>query len=315
MVLSSQVTSIASVVVTPAGPYIPGQTLTVTVTTNGSHSSVYNVPIRIQDTIGFTQICHTNRILASMEAGATTLTAELTIPANGKYQAGAPTSLTPTCTTTNITSGFYIRAFIAQNAAGNSNELFGYTTPLVLPIELTNFSSEIVYNGVALHWQTASESNNHYFEIQRSSEGEIFVPLGKVEGAGNSNTTQNYSFEDPRPLSGLSYYRLKQVDYDDAHAFSKMITVDNNKDATNTLSLYPSIATRGEQINFQLPKSKEETLTLEVFDITGRMVEKIAIHQKDTNFRLSTESLQKGNYFVRVTNGGDYSYTNKFSIY
>lgn len=80
-----------------------------------------------------------------------------------------------------------------------------------LQIELIKFEAVKEMNKVYLSWSTASEINNDYFEIERSSDGRDFYPIQKVKGTGNSSKTSRYYEFDTDPLHGVSYYRLKEV--------------------------------------------------------------------------------------------------------
>ena len=84
----------------------------------------------------------------------------------------------------------------------------------VLPIELQSFEAWVQDDRVQLVWTTSTETNNEYFEIQRSQDGVLFETVAKIDGAGNSLTKISYDHNDLPPHSGLWYYRLKQTDYD-----------------------------------------------------------------------------------------------------
>jgi hypothetical protein len=102
-----------------------------------------------------------------------------------------------------------------------------------LPVELLNFNAMMNNRIVDLTWQTASEHNNDFFTVERSSDGFNFEPLTYVDGAGNSNGLLNYSTQDLNPFSGFSYYRLKQTDIDGAFEYSniRVVNMDGNNDA------------------------------------------------------------------------------------
>ena len=89
-----------------------------------------------------------------------------------------------------------------------------------LPVELLSFTAIRRNDNVQLKWQTASETNNDFFNIERSEDGRHWQTLGKMDGAGNSSETLAYTWTDQSPLRGLSYYRLKQVDFDGRYAYS-----------------------------------------------------------------------------------------------
>lgn len=94
-----------------------------------------------------------------------------------------------------------------------------------LPIELIRFDAEVRDNAVLLTWVTGSEINNDFFTVERSQEGIDFYPVIYVPGAGNSNQTLEYQYVDDAPFHGLSYYRLKQTDYNADFSYSAIVEV------------------------------------------------------------------------------------------
>src|ERR1700751_1021249 len=82
-----------------------------------------------------------------------------------------------------------------------------------LPVELVSFTADCSNGHELLNWSTASETNNDYFLVERSDDGNTFYEIGRAAGHGTSSQTNNYTFTDPQPLSGTVYYRLEQIDY------------------------------------------------------------------------------------------------------
>jgi hypothetical protein len=98
-----------------------------------------------------------------------------------------------------------------------------------LPIELISFEG-ITKNGYNhLFWKTASESNNDYFTIEKTQDGINFTPIANINGAGNSNMVLNYDYIDYNIINTITYYRLKQTDYDGKYEYSNIIGLDNTK--------------------------------------------------------------------------------------
>ncbi|MBV4358975.1 T9SS type A sorting domain-containing protein [Pinibacter aurantiacus] len=92
-----------------------------------------------------------------------------------------------------------------------------------LPIKWGDFSVVPNNNQVRLYWTTLQETNTAYFEVERSSDGSNFVPIGRVVANGNSSATSYYNFYDNNKLSlPIYYYRLKQVDVDGLYTYSKI---------------------------------------------------------------------------------------------
>lgn len=94
-----------------------------------------------------------------------------------------------------------------------------------LPIVLTDFYARTSGSTVELYWTTASELNNDHFTIERSGNGIDYESIGKIKGAGTSLQRQSYSFTDEAPRGGLSYYRLKQTDFDGKETTHKVVSV------------------------------------------------------------------------------------------
>jgi hypothetical protein len=107
-----------------------------------------------------------------------------------------------------------------------------------LPIELLSFNAKYDGDNVNINWSTATEINNNYFVIEKSNDIFSWIEVGKVPGAGSSSIIILYSLIDLFPMSGISYYRLKQVDYDGKYEYSHIesINVDSNKE----IKVYPN---------------------------------------------------------------------------
>ena len=136
--------------------------------------------------------------------------------------------------------------------------------PSVLPVELISFNAKAAEKQIDLIWETATEVNSDYFEIQRSSDGKNWAQLGSVYSAGESRKANSYSFVDLGPEIGMNYYRLKMVDRDKTFAYSSIKSVNFEGRPT---SLFPNpVLTR---LNID-----SEVLNTEIFiyDILGKEV-------------------------------------------
>ena len=107
-----------------------------------------------------------------------------------------------------------------------------------MPIELLSFTGEVTSKGNLLQWNTASETNNNYFSVERSADGKNFKAIGQVKGAGNSTQENSYSFLDVWAPEGINYYRLKQTDFDNN---SHIIALRSNK-KDELFLIYPNPA-------------------------------------------------------------------------
>ena len=95
----------------------------------------------------------------------------------------------------------------------------------VLPIELLYFRAELINNRVELAWATVWERDADRFVVERSRDLLEFGALGSIPAKGTTDQTQRYTFTDLFPDGGTMYYRLKQVDYNGATAYSKPVAI------------------------------------------------------------------------------------------
>jgi len=93
-------------------------------------------------------------------------------------------------------------------------------TGFTLPVEMTVFKGRLDNGKTFLTWETASEINNDYFEVEHNTDGRTFTMLDKVQGNGTTSNTNKYEYLDKNPASNDNYYRLKQVDFDGAFEYS-----------------------------------------------------------------------------------------------
>jgi Starch-binding module 26/Chitobiase/beta-hexosaminidase C-terminal domain len=120
------------------------------------------------------------------------------------------------------------------------------TDPRIIPVELVDFKGIFNKNKrqVELNWQTASESNNVGFNIERSVNGFNFNNIGFVKGNGTTGTPQYYGFNDANFADNtINYYRLRQIDTDNKATLSKTIAIAT--DAVKSLKVYPTLVVNG----------------------------------------------------------------------
>lgn len=111
--------------------------------------------------------------------------------------------------------------------------------PNVLPVELTSFRAQPTERQVLLTWTVATEKHNESFTVERSTDAEHYQSIGTVLGAGNSLAARSYALADADPLPGLTYYRLKQTDFDGTTRYPGLTSV-HRKSTVPTVHLYPS---------------------------------------------------------------------------
>ena len=140
------------------------------------------------------------------------------------------------------------------NSSGYRNEYrpnmkFGFSGGGSLPIELIDFNAIMNEDRVEITWTTASEINNDYFIVERSEDALDWIEVIKISGAGHSVSIIDYFEIDKEPLSGLSYYRLTQVDFDGEQETFNIIPVENAIKGEGIMNIYPNPVNKGECIS------------------------------------------------------------------
>ena len=175
-----------------------------------------------------------------------------------------------------------------------------------LPIELLTFNAEPENSTVRLNWITTTEINNDYFEVQRSSDGKEFALIQKVRGAGNSSQSLSYNLTDYEPLLGVSYYRLKQVDFDGKFTYSDILPVKFSS-SKQLCTIQPNPATSNVEVI--LYSSSENETSVKVINAMGAIVYQKGwtLHEGINRMPIDVAQLAKGVYFVSLENGPEVS--------
>lgn len=168
-----------------------------------------------------------------------------------------------------------------------------------LPIELLLFQATAIDNNlVQLDWQTASEINNDYFTLERSSDGIEFLPIENIDGAGNSTQVISYMTNDRNPLKGVSYYRLKQTDFNGDFTYSNIAAVEISEGSGMGVIVFPNpVSTSEEGLTILFDEAKERKI--EIINQIGQTID-LPTLTSDIQLNLSTASLSKGVYFLKI---------------
>ncbi len=184
-----------------------------------------------------------------------------------------------------------------------------------LPVELSSFSGNCSDGVVSLHWQTGSEHNSDYFNLLRSTDGYNWIEVAQIDAAGYSNEPIHYSYED-YPHTEMTYYRLKQMDFDgnlevfDHHT----VTVDCNALIQDLFYSAPCPSNGGVfQLFYKSPIKHD--LSFEILSSQGRMV-KSAFFQSQIGMNVWTieKDLEPGVYYINCIGGENIKNTIKHIV-
>ncbi len=179
------------------------------------------------------------------------------------------------------------------NAGGVQGDgTLGVPAGASMPVEWAGFRLEVLNNSVNVSWTTATEKNNDFFSVERSTDGIQFEEIGQVQGAGTIDAFQNYSFVDEHPTAGNSYYRIRQIDYDGNTSLTsvEVVTIAN---AANDMSITVSGA---RQFTLNVNDNIDTSVEVYIFDMNGRMVTGTAAQPGQSEITIDLTSLQAGVY-------------------
>lgn len=177
------------------------------------------------------------------------------------------------------------------NATSSNLRITYNAPPCILPIELLSFDARCNNDKVNLNWETASQTNNDHFTIERTVDGINYETVGTIAGAGNSNKTINYSFVDEKPLEGTSYYSLKQTDFNGRSKHFKLVPVSCIAAIELAISPNPS---NGKFII----ENAEQNSDIIITDVFGQIVFQTKIVTEKNEIDLSSNF--NGIYFIHT---------------
>ncbi len=273
---------------------IPGQTYSLTLTVSDNTNSIAGFQIVATDgtnntqqgsftTISGTKLITGDRLThntpLSISSGSASWTfdweAPVAVPASGQIQ-------------------FYYAGIAANGINGQDVGDFTYSgssSLIPLPVELISFTGIARNESVILEWVTASEENNAGFELQRSQNGDEWEVLDYMDGNGTTFETQYYSYTDNNPIDN-GYYRLKQIDFDGAFEYSRVIQVERNIE-NNAIKIYPNPT--ADKIYF----NESINSAIELFSANGQLIKNYGVVE---NSMIDLTEFNNGLYYIAFKN-------------
>jgi hypothetical protein len=166
-----------------------------------------------------------------------------------------------------------------------------------VPITLLSFTAKVEGGHVQLDWVTTAEINNDYFDVEHSVDGINFTSISRIKGAGNSTQTLNYTTIHHTLSKGVSYYRLKQTDYDGKTSYSSKETVEFKTNEV-IFDIYPNPFS-GETTFHTNENLKDASLI--VYNSHGAVKE--IENVSGQTFTFQRENLRSGLYWIKVVQG------------
>lgn len=180
-----------------------------------------------------------------------------------------------------------------------------------LPVKWLSFNGSKVQQHVVLNWTTASERNNKGFEVQRSTDGKTFEAIGFVKGNGTTGSISTYSFTDVDANGAKQdlYYRLKQLDQNNAFSYSSTVIISNSN-TSNQATVFPNPFSN--EISISLGSFAAATAHVEIRDVQGKLVKNYVLNNQQQNNTLNItdlNDLENGVYFLTISSGNEHVVT------
>ncbi len=198
-----------------------------------------------------------------------------------------------------IDAGIYVGSPYSGIAPDNGYDEFGSGGPV--PIKLVEFN--VKENGAKnlLQWITATESNSAHFDIERSSDAQVYKIIGRVNASGFSTNQVNYNFTDADPLKGINFYRLVMTDKDGKFEYSKIVSITRKEYHTIGIT-HIALSAGANTASLIISSSKAQTANLSIIDISGRSIlnTQVSLQKGNTTISKSTSVLTQGIYYVKL---------------
>ncbi len=194
---------------------------------------------------------------------------------------------------------------------------FSVEDPQALPITLIDFTAKAEGKKVRLDWETGSEENNDYFTIERSLDGKTFEKVFTKDGAGVSKTNLYYFGYDASPYTGVSYYRLKQTDFDGKFAYSDIVSakvVGEQMDTEIDVNVYPNPVT-SQLIHIDLKAKNNATYIIRIINEIGQQIftDNYDVIAGNNYYEVHLPNVVAGVYVLEIKNNEN-GFLNNFKI-
>lgn len=230
--------------------------------------SLYSVSIDCSRRTGGCPSPNPTPMLVTITGGGTPLSTTIS-RSNATFALTTSTS-TFTATATSQTLTLAKGAGFGTGTCGMIVDNIVITLVSALPVELVNFSANLNVDKVDLAWTTSSETNNDFFTIQKSRDAQNFEDLFQVDGAGQSTSHISYFDIDRNPFVGISYYRLKQTDFNGNKSYSNIVPVEYHPNGEASINLFPNPSNESGTSYLELNQFGEQEVLVVLRDVLGK---------------------------------------------
>jgi len=175
-----------------------------------------------------------------------------------------------------------------------------------LPLIITDFNAvPTIDNKVLITWNVSTERNVNSYVIERSTNGTTWETFGILPANPSSDTAASFSLTDIHPYSGISYYRIKQLDLDNGFFYTTIKVIDFNTNIAGRVTVNNPF---NSFITIQLSSTQNNMAEIQLYDLTGKLIRRqsSAVVTGMNTFQVNDlSSLSRGMYLVRIINGNE----------
>ncbi|MEO0471741.1 MAG: T9SS type A sorting domain-containing protein [Bacteroidota bacterium] len=203
---------------------------------------------------------------------------------------------------------------VSLGAVSNLDQAGGLDPCSTFPVEWLGLEAEDRGGEVWLEWTVASEINNHRFIVERSYDGLLYSPVLKKNSLGNTDRQRSYQAVDTQPLEGVSFYRVKQVDFDGSFSYSSTVQLQLEESSIR-VQAYPNPLFEGQNLSVDIRLGQEGSINVALFDLQGRRIhhEAHTLSSGRHQLALPVLNLVPGVYYVHVL-GREWSRVQQISV-
>lgn len=184
--------------------------------------------------------------------------------------------------------------------SGSAGQVINQAKSNFLPVTLSDFKASVANKGIQLDWATETEQDNDYFAVEHSLNGADFKTLEIINGGGDSEKRTAYTYTHTTPVNGNNYYRLRMVDMD-GRTKNSHVVVERFSRTFGGVTAFPNPAYT--ETSIRLTASADESATVEVYDLSGRLIHTDAIRlgEGDNLIDINCSGWIPNHYFIRIS--------------
>lgn len=169
------------------------------------------------------------------------------------------------------------------------------------PVEWLSFTGQQVQDYIDLEWVTASEENNHYFELERSTDGLAYQRIHQLGAVGQSSQARAYQYRDASPHIGTNHYRIKQVDLDGVFSYSEVQSIDYHPEQVS-MRMYPNPIGKQAALALAFTIPTAQVLHVQLFNTAGTAIwqDNMQVQQGYAAYQIPTHHMVSGVYMLRI---------------